>query len=181
MARRARGDIFEGTYHVTMRSAGAIDLFRDDFDYTDFCNRLARTIRSRGWTCRCFCLMPTHYHVLLDVKENALQRGMHELNGQFAQQFNLRHGRSGHLCGDRYSAVRVESDSHMQAAYRYIFRNPVKAGLCLSPQGWLWSSYRGAIRLGSRFAFVTNQLLYDLFGGDPEKAIPEIRRYVEIS
>ena len=53
---------------------------------------------------------------LLDVHENALQPGMPELNGQFARQFNSRQSRSGNLCGDRYSALRVESDSHRQEA-----------------------------------------------------------------
>jgi putative transposase len=164
-----------------MRSAGPIEMFRDDVDFTDFCNRLAGTIREREWTCRAFCLMPTHYHLMLDVRENALQVGMHALNGQYAQQFNRRHGRSGHLRGDRYSAVPIESDGHMLGAYRYVYRNPVKAGLCLRPQDWLWSSYRGAIGLEPKFAFVGDQLLYDLFGGDPEKAIPVIRSFVEPS
>jgi putative transposase len=180
MARRARGDIFEGSYHVTMRSAGPIAMFVDDVDRTDFCNRLARTIRARDWSCRAFCLMPTHYHLMVDLGENALQPGMHEINGQYAQQFNRRHGRSGHLRGDRYHAVPIETDAHMQSAYRYVFRNPVEAGLCARPQDWLWSSYRGAIGLEPRFAFVDDQLLYGCFGGEPEKAIREIRAYVEI-
>lgn len=180
MARRARGDLFEGSYHVTMRSAGPVAMFVDDVDRTDFCNRLSRTIQEHGWVCRAFCLMPTHYHLLLDVRENALQPGMHALNGTYAQQFNRRHSRSGHLRGDRYYAGQIESDAQMQATYRYVFRNPVEAGLCSLPQDWLWSSYRGAIGLEPRFAFVNDQLLYDIFGGEPEKAIRDIRAYVEV-
>ena len=181
MPRRPRGTIYPGTYHVWRRTAGPIDMFRDDVDYTDFCNRLARTIRECGLTCRAVCLMPTHYHLMLDVRENALQTGMHALNGQYAQQFNRRHRRSGHLRGDRYSAVPIESDGHMLAAYRYVYRNPVKAGLCPRPQDWLWSSYRGAIGLEPKFGFVNDQLIHGLFGGHPEKAIPAIRDFVEES
>src|SRR5581483_5492032 len=110
VARRARGPVPEGTYHVTHRSAGPIPMFLDDVDRMDFCRRLARTIARFGWTCRSFCLMTTHYHLLLDVKLDLLQPGMHRLNGPYAQQFNARHGRSGHLRGDRYSATPVETD-----------------------------------------------------------------------
>lgn len=154
-------------------------MFVDDFDCTDFCNRLARAVRQRRWVCRAFCLMPTHYHLIVDVGDNALQAGMHEINGQYAQQFNRRHGRSGHLHGDRYSARLIKSDGHLLNAYRYVFRNPIRAGLCARAEDWLWSSYRGAIGLEPRFAFVTPEPLYELFGGVPAIAIPAIRDFVE--
>ena len=54
-----------GIYHVTHRTAGPIDMFRDDVDRTDFCVRLARVIRKHDWVCHSFVLMPTHYHLLL--------------------------------------------------------------------------------------------------------------------
>ena len=75
----------------------------------------------------------------------------------------------------------VRPDGHMLAAYRYVYRNPVKAGLCPRPQDWLWSSYRGAIGLEPKFGFVNDQLIHGLFGGPPEKAIPAIRDFVEES
>lgn len=101
VARQARGDLPEGTYHVTIRSAGPIPMFVDDADRNRFCRLLTARIRRNEWTCHAFCLMTTHYHLLLGVRANSLQPGMHRLNGQYAQGFNARHGRSGHLHGDR--------------------------------------------------------------------------------
>jgi putative transposase len=131
------------------------------------------------WTCRAFCLMPTHYHLLLDTELNRLQPGMHRLNGQYAQQFNRGHRRSGHLCGERYSATPVLTDGHMLGAFRYIARNPVKAGLCEGPGDWAWSSYRGAAGLDPCFAFVDNAPIRAYFGGNGAAALQQLRNFVE--
>jgi REP-associated tyrosine transposase len=181
MSRIARGHVPEGTYHVNTRTAGPIPLFLDDLDRRDFCRRLALTVRRSRWTCREFCLMPTHYHLLVDVPADGLQPGMHSLNGQYAQSFNRRHRRSGHLHGDRYHAEPVLTDGHMLHAFRYIARNPVEAGLCESPAGWPWSSYRGTAGFEGRFAFVDDGAIRDYFGGDSDESLRLLRNFVETS
>jgi putative transposase len=153
-------------------------MYLDDYDRTLFCLLLARTIKKLEWTCRAFCLMTTHYHLLLDVEDNALQPGMQRLNGPYAQRFNARHRRSGHLRGDRYSAKPVESDGHMLHALRYIARNPVEAGLCKRPSEWPWGSYRGCAELDSGFAFVDSSLLRAYFGPDRREATRLLRAFV---
>jgi putative transposase len=181
MARQPRGKIETGSYHVTLRTAGPVWMFLDDLDRTHFCNRLARTIQDRGWLCRSFCLMPTHYHLILDVDEDTLQPGMHVLNGIYAQWFNRRHGRSGHLGGARYNATHIVTDAHMLRAFRYVARNPVKDGLCESAIEWRWSSYRGCIGLEPAYAFVRSEIMYGYFGSDAASAIDGIRALVEDS
>jgi hypothetical protein len=37
--------------------------------------------------------MTTHYHLIVEVAEDALQSAMHWLNGTYAQRFNRRHAR----------------------------------------------------------------------------------------
>jgi len=177
MARRPRGEIYAGTYHVTTRSAGPIPMFLDDRDRRRFCELLAKTIRTHRWVCRAFCLMTTHYHLLVDVEDNALQPGMHSINGPYAQRFNARHGRSGHLRGDRYRAREVRSDGHMLYLVRYISLNPVKAGFCERPSEWRWGSYRGLAGLDAGFRFVQHARLRSLFGPDPGSAA-RLRGYV---
>lgn len=164
---------------MTLRSAGPVAMFVTDDDRYDFCSRVNRTVEKYGWVCRAFCLMTTHYHLLLDVEENSLQPGMHRINGQYAQEFNKRHGRSGHLRGDRYRAEAVETDGHMLRAFRYIARNPVRAGLCKSPADWGWSNYRGSIGVDAGFSFVTDAPIHAYFGADREEAIRHLRAFVE--
>lgn len=179
MARLPRGTLVAGIYHVTRRSAGPIEMFRDDVDRTDFCNRLAATIRKHGWICHAFCLMSTHYHLLVEVAEDALQPGMQRLNGPYAQQFNRRHGRNGHLKGSPYGATPVVSDEHLLDCIRYIARNPVEAGLCAHPSEWIWGSYRGCAGYDVSFSFTTNDLVAASFHRDRALAVKLLRRFVE--
>ena len=83
---------------------------------------------------------------------------MHRLNGLYAQRFNGRHGRRGHVFEDRFQAYVVENEEHFAAALQYILENPVKAGLCELPEEWPWSGgllhldavLTRAIRAGAR-------------------------------
>ena len=180
MARQARGTVYAGIYHVTRRSAGPVEMFRDDFDRTDFCKRLERTIDKYVWTCHAFCLMGTHYHLLVEVEEDALQPGMSILNGTYAQTFNLRWGRSGHLKGSPYGAKLVETDSHLFECIRYIANNPVEAGMCAHPADWPWSSYRRSAGYDDvGFPFVTDDFLLATFHEDGTKAKRLLRLFVE--
>ncbi len=178
MATQARGPIEAGLYHVTCRGAGPIAIFHDDEDRTRFCSLLIRGISRHRWRCLAFCLMTTHYHLLLEVEDDALQGGMELLNGDYATGFNRRHGRSGHLFGRRYGARRIETDGHFLATLRYIARNPVEAGLCADPCDWPWGSYRGCVELDHTFPFVDSSPFYGAFSPQRERAIELIRAFV---
>ena len=181
MARQARGPVPEGTYHITFRSAGPVAMFLDDVDRTDFLRRLVLVSERFDWRCRAFCLMTTHYHLLLEVKADHLQPGMHRLNGQYAEEFNRRHGRKGHLRGDRYAARPVLTLSHLVAAFRYIVRNPVRAGMCKSPGDWFWSGFRRTAGLDGGFAFIDDEPILKYFGGSSEDALQRLRDFCEVA
>ena len=178
MTRHPRGPIPAGIYHVNTRGAGPAPIFRDDDDRTMFCMQLVRTIVRMGWVCRAFCFMTTHYHLLVDVPRESLQPGMRRLNGYYARAFNLRHGRNGHLFGERYYDVLIESDEQMLEVVRYIVRNPVEARLCKKPSDWYWSSYRGCIGLDNEFPFVDSAMFRSYFSTARESGIEELRRFV---
>ena len=140
--RPLRRDLGDGIYHVTARSVARTDLFADDLDRVTFVRLLAGTAARHGWGCEAFCLMGTHYHLILATSCARLSRGLHRLNGVYAQGFNRRHRRSGHLFGSRFSSWLVESDDHLREACRYVLLNPVRAGLCARPEDWPWSGSR---------------------------------------
>jgi putative transposase len=131
-----------GVYHVTSRGNARQAIFRDEVDYSTFLRMLAPVAADFGWLCSAFCLMPNHYHLLLEVPEGSLPRGMHLLNGRYARRFNVRHERDGHLFQGPYRVEPVTRDSHFAEACRYIVLNPVRAGLVAEPGEWPWSSYR---------------------------------------
>lgn len=42
---------------------------------------------------------------------------------------------------DRFKSEPIEDDTYFLAALRYIYQNPVKAGICKKPKDYPWSSY----------------------------------------
>ena len=64
------------------------------------------------------------------------------MNGIFAQCFNRRPGRTGHLFQGRFKSDLVEKDTYLLFVSRYIVLNPVRANIVPGPSNWAWSSYR---------------------------------------
>jgi putative transposase len=89
-----------------------------------------------------YCLMTTHYHLVVATPTPDLSRGMHYLNGLYAQRFNGRWDRFGHLFAERFWSRLIESEEYLGAACNYVFENPVRAGLCESASQWRWSGGR---------------------------------------
>jgi hypothetical protein len=89
--------------------------------------------------------MDTHVHLLIEAPHGGLGRGVQLMHGIYAQAFNRRHRRSGHLFQGRYGAERVQSDPQLLVTARYIAMNPVTAGMCAEPSGWAWSSHAAVL------------------------------------
>lgn len=148
MARTPRRNLPDGIYHVTTRAVAGERAFRDDDDRRYFLGLLAKVGCDYRWTLDTFCLMTTHYHVLVESTREGLSDGLRVLNGDYARAFNRRYGRRGHLFADRFASWLVESDEHCDAARTYILLNPVKAGLCARVADWPWSGSRHGRDLG---------------------------------
>jgi len=148
MARLPRCQLPErAIFHVTTRGVDRQAISRDDDDRRLFLALLARVTHRMDWNCHAFCLMPNHHHLILETYQDLLSVGLRYLNGRYAQAFNQRHGRTGHLFGDRFASFVIRDEEHLHAAIEYVLQNPVRAGLCRRAEDWPWSSAR---RLFSR-------------------------------
>jgi REP element-mobilizing transposase RayT len=177
MARSHR-DKEAGLFHVFGHSVWAATLFRDDRDRGQFLRELARAGAKAQWTCIGFCVMTTHYHLVLDCDDGALPIGMHSLNFRYAVEFNRRHHMKGHVLGARYGSVRIQDETHLLDAYRYVMRNPVEAGVCRAAETWRWSSLAAAIGAAEPVEFVDPSIVVGCFDGPREHAIAKLRAFV---
>jgi REP-associated tyrosine transposase len=179
---RSKRDKAAGVFHVYTHGVWAADkLFRDDVDRTVFLRGLVLAGAKVEWDCLAFCLMDTHYHLLLEVDDDALPRGMHSLNFRYADQFNDRHSMRGHVMGARYDSVRIEDDEHLLNAFKYVVLNPVEAGLVRSPADWIWSSYAGTVGLTEQHSFINDGRVLAALGTTSARAIHACRALVEKS
>lgn len=145
MSRPPRIEIANGIFHVVARGNERKPIYRDAADRERFLELLELAVKRYRWRVLCYCLMSNHYHLLVTTPEPNLARGMRELNGVYAQSFNRRHCRGGHLFQGRYKALLVQADEHLLASVRYIIRNPLRAGLCEQVAAWQWTSHQATI------------------------------------
>ena len=162
---------------MTTRSKTTI--FLGDDDRLDFLRRLDGVIRRHSWVCQAYCVLSTHYHLLVTTPNPDLAAGMQRPNGAYASQFNDRYGDFGHVFAGRYHSTLVEGDGHLLELFRYIALNPVRAGLCKRPASWLWSSYPIALGMQPAPRFLDLGGVFRLFGRDLERARERLRAFVE--
>jgi REP element-mobilizing transposase RayT len=140
MPRLSRKQLEDSAFfHVTSRGAGGSKIFEDELDRLYFADRFWDAVLRFELDCLVAVEVGTHYHALFECERDSLSAAMHQLNGSYARRFNVRHGRTGHLFGDRFSTWIPESERHLEVTIPYILWNPVRAGLCDHPSEWQWS------------------------------------------
>jgi len=163
---------------VTARGEAGAHIYRDDTDRHLFL-RVLRRVRSRlDWQCLAYCLMGNHYHLIIRTPRPNLVRGMQQLNGVYAQRFNHRHDRRrSHVFQGRYHSALVQRDAHLLEAVRYLAWNPVKAGLCETPEAWRWSSHRATLGLEAADIVDVEELLSH-FGDTAPAAVASYATFI---
>ena len=175
---RPRIEIPGGHYHVGTRGNDQQPIFLDDDDRVRFLLLLARTARRYGWLIHSYCLMTNHYHLVLQLSDRGLSRGMCELNGGYALGFNDRHKRSNHLFGKRFWDRHLDTDTYFHDTCRYVVLNPIRVGLERKLGTWRWSSYRATIGLDLAPSFLAVGDLLAHYGSTPAAARDAFIRHV---
>ena len=128
MARAPRIEFEGAVYHVTARGNERRRIYRSDEDRRLFLTTLEQMRVRFGIILHCFCLMPNHFHLVLETPLGNLARAMAWLQTTYTIRFNQKYRRSGHLFQGRYKAHLVEADEYAMELVRYIHLNPVRPG-----------------------------------------------------
>lgn len=179
MARPLRVEFPGAVYHLTARGNAQQAIFLDAVDRARFLGILGREIDQHQWRCYAYCLMDNHYHLLIETPEANLVQGMQRLNSMYAQHFNRRHHRVGHLWQGRYKSIVVDRESHLLELVRYIVLNPVRAGMVEQAGAWPWSSFRATSNEAPRPSWLDVAWLLSQFGGEECVAIQAYCRFVQ--
>jgi putative transposase len=146
MARKLRVQYPGALYHVMNRGDRRELIFKDDRDRVRFLETLAEACGKTGWQIHAWCLMPNHFHLVLETPRANLVAGMKWLLGTYTGRFNRRHQLSGHLFGGRYKCLIVDGsgNGYLKTVCDYVHLNPVRAKLVQPEQKlarFRWSSY----------------------------------------
>ena len=153
-------------YHVMTRGNNKMPVFLDDLDYARHLQILDEARERFELDLWLYCEMPNHSHLVFRTRLPNLSRTIHFLNGKYAQWWNRRHGRVGHVFQARFKAQIVDACTYLLRLCRYVLANPVRANLVSHPSHWPWSCY-GALT-GTRASCVDIQSLSEAI--DPDHA-----------
>ena len=142
-ARIAYPDLF---YHIINRGIERRNIFIDESDYLKFLENLLKYKKKFDWIIYCYCLLPNHYHFLIQTRNDLLGKIMKSLQTAYGVYFNRKYGRIGPVFAGRYKSIIIQKDEYFNEVSRYIHQNPVKAKLCNSPLDYPYSSYQEYIR-----------------------------------
>jgi REP element-mobilizing transposase RayT len=146
MPRKLRIQYPGAMYHVMSRGDRREKIFLDDVDRHDFIKTLAEACQKTGWQMHAYCLMPNHYHLVLETPEPNLVAGMAWLQSTYTIRLNHRHRLFGHVFSGRYKAQLVEGSGtgYLRMVCDYVHLNPVRARMLAAGERLLsypWSSY----------------------------------------
>src|SRR4030066_96434 len=129
MPRQARLDIPAAPHHIMVRGTKKADIFDDGQDKTRFLERLGDLVTEGQCRVYAWILMSNHVHILFKSGNNGISAVMRKLLTWYAQYYNRRHKRTGHLFENRYKSILCDEDNYLLALVRYIHLNPLRAGI----------------------------------------------------
>ena len=162
---------------MTARSNRGMTLFEDDAERQLFIEITWTTVRDLDWRCLTYCLMPNHFHLLVQTPQPNLSQGMQRITTAYARRYNDRRERYGHVFQGRFASKLILSEQHLFETIRYIALNPVRADVCAHPSEYLWSGHRAILGLEPpRLVAATATRV--LFGDSSDAGVRAYREFV---
>jgi REP element-mobilizing transposase RayT len=162
MSRPLRIEYPGAWYHVMNRGRRAESIFSDKYDYSAFIDLLIDITEMWRVNIAAYCLMPNHYHILLQTPEGNLSRCMRHINSVYTQRYNRKHGYDGQLFRGRYRSILVSDDAYLLQLVRYIHKNPLKAGLVDNIKDYQWSSYKGYLSYSQKWQWLHKDFIFSM-------------------
>ncbi|MEY4701686.1 MAG: hypothetical protein RL326_1873 [Pseudomonadota bacterium] len=156
MPRRSRTVIPRIPHHVTQRGARRQDVFFTDRDRFVYLDLLSHNAARYGADLLAYTLMTNHvHHLVVPHEKDSLQWVFQVTHKRYAEYLNTRHNWTGHLWQSRFYSSAVD-DSYFWTAVKYIYRNPVEAGMAAHAMDYPWSSARAHCN-GTKDPYLTQE------------------------
>lgn len=175
--------------HIVQRGINRNPCFFSESDYREYLRYLAEFSNRFGCSVHAYCLMTNHVHMLVTPHaQDSCALLMKNLGQCYVQAVNYRLERSGTLWEGRFHSSLVSSDRYLLACYRYIERNPVRAGMVSLPGDYPWSSYRanagespGLVKAHPAYQALGVEAYRTLCAEDvPTPVVEEIRKAIRV-
>lgn len=175
MPRGPRFAFQNAFYHVFNRGINKQDIFLTDEDYKFFLGKLYALKQKYDHSIYALCLMPNHFHISIHTRKIPISKIMSSLTTSYSMYFNRKYQHFGPVFQNRFKSILIESDSYFLELSRYIYLNPVKAGIVEDPVKYKYTTLREA--LGKEPLHFLDQDILRLTG-ETEKSRKNYREFV---
>lgn len=133
----------EYPYHVMARSNNKENFYIEkDIMWEIVISSLNQVVTDLKVYIHAFVLMDNHYHLLLSTHPNYdLGVVMHRLQRSISRKVNSESGRINHVFGGAYKASLIQTPEYYYNVYKYLYRNPIEAGLCETVNDYKYSTF----------------------------------------
>jgi len=155
-----------GIYHIYNHGCNKDNIFFSDDNYLYLLEKLKEEKDKYEIEIIAYCLMPNHYHFLIQQKsDKTISSFIQKIFNGYVQAINKQQNRSGTLFEGRSKSILIDDEIYLTHLIRYIHINPVTAGLVTKPEQWQFSNYLEWIgkRKDSLFSKDTFNDLFDSY------------------
>jgi len=142
MPRKKLNYTHEFPYHVFARSNNREWFYLPKGQVWEiFKNKLKHIVIKYEVLLHSFVLMDNHYHLLITTSSKAtLGEVMCDFQKSVSRRINSITGRINHVFGGPYKASLIKNEGYYFHIYKYIYRNPIEAGICNRVEDYPFSS-----------------------------------------
>ena len=123
------------------------------------------SFKENGLAIHAFVLMGNHFHLLCHTPKANLDQIMQRFLRRTSIRLARTAGESSSLWDDRYRWSLIDSQTHYYQVYRYIYQNPLRAGIVKKVEDYPFSTLRG------EFSFPLQTFVPLSFGGEEGELI----------
>ena len=179
-SRRIKLETF--IYHIMVKSISDTLLFKDDDDREKYLFFIKDTQKKQGFKVYSYCLMSNHAHIMVDANGADVSLFMHRINQLYAQYFNKKYHREGHLFKDRFKSRVVNSENYLFNLSAYIHNNPKDIeGFSSCPEKYKYSTLGMYLGLSyDKLGIVDKQFILGFFSGNIKRARENYYKFVHM-
>lgn len=166
-AKKSAGDF----YHVIARGINKEAVFKQKREKNNFLRLLEKHLKDHDIQIYAYVIMSTHFHILIHVDLKILSHFMAIVLAEFAEYYNYKHNRNGHVFQDRFRSECVETEAYFWNCLRYIHMNPVHAKIAKNPMNYQFSSLKEYAAEKNRIIHPDALKLYKSKFGDFEESL----------
>ena len=141
MPRIPRNYLETTFFHIMSQGLNKNFIFENPMDKKYYIDVMYKLKEEHGVNIIAYCIMDNHTHLLLETGNlQELSKYMQRLNTKYGKYYNKKYSRVGYVFRDRYKSEGIYSERQLYSCIKYIYNNPVKAGICSQAEQYQYSN-----------------------------------------